>query len=276
MENERYFEMMRAQQSKEVQRQKQLKVVESEEENDKFNEEKKAMEVEVEEKEEPDVDVDEDRFYEAMDVMDSTETADEKLPIATNKDGANEEQMQMERLSDNEESFKEALNEAPTEKEINVGGYKSESVEIEDYKALVDPFLLVVTESSFDVAVSAGDSSTAHPVSPRELLATLEEIKHSFRAQLEPETTPLRPKAQHTKGRAPAPPVPPLPPRRDSRAADSVSLHSTQSLSQLERSKSSGIGHLFKSFKDNVLRKANQQDDEEPSVSGGSAKETSI
>ncbi|XP_017866883.1 PREDICTED: uncharacterized protein LOC108616296 isoform X3 [Drosophila arizonae] len=281
LENERYFEVMRAQQSKEAQRQKQLKIAESEEVNDKYNEEKKEMEVEVEmvvkeEEEEAEVEVDHDTFYEAMDVMEITKTAGEEMPISTNKDVANEQQMETERLSDSEESFKEALNEAPIAKEIDVHACKSESVEIEDYKALVDPFLLVVTESSFDVAVSAGASSTAQPVSPRELLATLEEIKHNFRAQLEPETTPLRPKAQHTKGRAPAPPVPPLPPRKDYRAADSVSLHSTQSLSQLERSKSSGIGHLFKSFKDNVLRKANQQSDEEPSVSGDSAKETSI
>ncbi|XP_023171249.2 uncharacterized protein LOC111599732 isoform X2 [Drosophila hydei] len=229
LENERYFEMMRAQQSKEVQRQTHLKIVESEEENDKSNEQQEEAEA------------DEDSFYEAMDVVESTETADKELPMGMHDEAANEEQMVTEQLNDTEDCFKEALNEAPSVKEINLGAYQSKSMDTEDYKALVDPFLLVVTESSLDTAAETADSSGAQPVSPRELLATLEEIKHSFRAQLEPETSPLRPKAQHAKGRAPAPP---LPPRKESRAVDSVSLQSTQSQSQLERSKSSGQVHV--------------------------------
>ncbi|XP_043645627.1 uncharacterized protein LOC122614933 isoform X3 [Drosophila teissieri] len=78
----------------------------------------------------------------------------------------------------------------------------------------IDPFVLVLSASA-----SAPDPflpERPRPMSPREMRDTLEEIKHSFRAQLEPEpsisASPspyLRPKANHGKGRAPPPPLPP-------------------------------------------------------------------
>ncbi|XP_016998759.2 uncharacterized protein ReepA isoform X2 [Drosophila takahashii] len=79
----------------------------------------------------------------------------------------------------------------------------------------IDPFLLVLSTSA-----SAPDPflpERPRPMSPREMRATLEEIKHSFRAQLEPESPSisnspspsLRPRANHGKGRAPPPPLPP-------------------------------------------------------------------
>ncbi|XP_030375203.1 uncharacterized protein LOC115624601 isoform X2 [Scaptodrosophila lebanonensis] len=109
------------------------------------------------------------------------------------------------------------------------------------------------------------------PVTPRELRATLEEIKHSFRAQLEPELSPslkdspeLRPKAQHSKGRAPAPPLPPRPKAR-SPQPDTISLQSNKSTTSERAStpSKSGIGNLFKNIKANVLRnKINQHGNE--------------
>nr|NP_001188990.2 receptor expression enhancing protein A, isoform P [Drosophila melanogaster]ADV37236.2 receptor expression enhancing protein A, isoform P [Drosophila melanogaster] len=78
----------------------------------------------------------------------------------------------------------------------------------------IDPFLLVLSASA-----SAPDPfmpERPRPMSPREMRETLEEIKHSFRAQLEAEPSvsaspspSLRPKANHGKGRAPPPPLPP-------------------------------------------------------------------
>ncbi|XP_064537983.1 uncharacterized protein ReepA isoform X2 [Drosophila montana] len=243
LENERYFQMARAQQL-ESSAQRHLQIVESEEENDRNY---------VEEEEE-----DEDSFYEAMTALETVESiapaqsidsADKELPLTTDEPAAIEEpgeKMETEELSENEESFKEALNTTPADAEINSGAYQMKSIEtankIDDFKALVDPFLLVVTESKLEMeeaaeAANAADVKKTQSVSPRELVATLEEIKHSFRAQLEPETSPLRPKAQHGKGRAPAPP---LPPRKESRAGDNVSLNSVTS-TQSERSKSGQI-----------------------------------
>ncbi|XP_030554501.1 uncharacterized protein LOC115758113 isoform X2 [Drosophila novamexicana] len=246
LENERYFQMARAQQLK-TNAQRQLQIVESEEENDRNNEK------------EEEEDENEDSFYEAVTALEavesiapaqSIESADKEVPLTTDEPAAKEpgERMEAEELSENEESFKEALNTAPADAEINLGAYQMKSIEtankIDDFKALVDPFLLVVTESKLEMEEAAEAANAgvkkAQSVSPRELVATLEEIKHSFRAQLEPETSPLRPKAQHGKGRAPAPPVPPLPPRKESRAADNVSLHSVTS-TQSERSKSGQI-----------------------------------
>ncbi|XP_032292960.1 uncharacterized protein ReepA isoform X2 [Drosophila virilis] len=241
LENERYFQMARAQQLK-SNAQRQLQIVESEEENDRNYEKQEEEEEE-----------DEDSFYEAMNALEavesiasaqSIESADTDEPAAIEEPG---KRMETEELSENEESFKEALNTAPADAEINLGAYQMKSIETankaDDFKALVDPFLLVVTESKLEMEAAEAanaDVKKAQSVSPRELVATLEEIKHSFRAQLEPETSPLRPKAQHGKGRAPAPPVPPLPPRKESRAADNVSLNSVTS-TQSERSKSGQI-----------------------------------
>nr|XP_016929778.1 uncharacterized protein LOC108009721 isoform X3 [Drosophila suzukii] len=98
----------------------------------------------------------------------------------------------------------------------------------------IDPFLLVLSTSA-----SAPDPflpERQRPMSPREMRATLEEIKHSFRAQLEPEPSissspspSLRPRANHGKGRAPPPP---LPPKRHSLSPqpDAISQTSTGSV----------------------------------------------
>ncbi|XP_043070865.1 uncharacterized protein LOC6559206 isoform X3 [Drosophila grimshawi] len=231
LENERYFQVQKEQPESE-QRQRQSKIVESsEEENEKNN-------ADVE-----DTDEDEDSFYEAMPMLEEEATVTVKEPP---KEMVHEEK---------EESHKE------TEAETNSGAYQVQA-KSEDFH--VDPFLVVLTQSrsEMEAAQQQEVSNTedalaqANTVSPRELLATLEQIKHSFRAQLEPDQAALRPRAQHAKGRAPAPPLPPLPPRKDSRvaaAADSVSITSTTS--QSERGKS-GIGHLFKSIKNNVRRKS--------------------
>ncbi|XP_016980824.1 uncharacterized protein LOC108045881 isoform X3 [Drosophila rhopaloa] len=98
----------------------------------------------------------------------------------------------------------------------------------------IDPFVLVLSTSA-----SAPDPflpERPRPMSPREMRATLEEIKHSFRAQLEPESSSsaspspsLRPRANHGKGRAPPPP---LPPKRHSLSPqpDTISQTSTGSV----------------------------------------------
>ncbi|XP_052841238.1 uncharacterized protein LOC128255600 isoform X3 [Drosophila gunungcola] len=98
----------------------------------------------------------------------------------------------------------------------------------------IDPFVLVLSTSA-----SAPDPflpERPRPMSPREMRATLEEIKHSFRAQLEPEPSvsaspspSLRPRANHGKGRAPPPP---LPPKRHSLSPqpDAISQTSTGSV----------------------------------------------
>ncbi|XP_043645634.1 uncharacterized protein LOC122614933 isoform X10 [Drosophila teissieri] len=141
----------------------------------------------------------------------------------------------------------------------------------------IDPFVLVLSASA-----SAPDPflpERPRPMSPREMRDTLEEIKHSFRAQLEPEpsisASPspyLRPKANHGKGRAPPPP---LPPKKHSLSPqpDAISQTSTGSVER-----KSGIGQLFKNIKANVLRnKANpsqqQQQHEDEQLA---AKETQI
>lgn len=266
MDNERYFQVGRGQQASAiVQRQLQPQIVESEEENEMHTED----------------DEDEDSFYEALPILDD----EENTSAAPDKviEGA-KEQVVAEELSDNEESFKEALHAAPVETESNLESPEKPK----DVDFNVDPFLLVVTESSLELEAVQEAANKARPVSPRELLATLEEIRHSFRAQLEPETnqvSSMRPKAQHGKGRAPAPPAPPLPPRKESRSspsADNVSITSNTS-QQSERSKS-GIGQLFKSFKDNVLRNSNKNNSsskailphDEVDVGQSAAKETRI
>ncbi|XP_037717248.1 uncharacterized protein LOC119551784 isoform X7 [Drosophila subpulchrella] len=138
----------------------------------------------------------------------------------------------------------------------------------------IDPFLLVLSTSA-----SAPDPflpERQRPMSPREMRATLEEIKHSFRAQLEPEPSissspspSLRPRANHGKGRAPPPP---LPPKRHSLSPqpDTISQTSTGSVER-----KSGIGQLFKHIKANVLRnKANPS--QRPEDEQLAARETQI
>lgn len=201
LENERYFQAGKAEQ--------QPKIVESEEENNSHDNVEKD---------------DDTSFHEAVPLMETVENT--ALLI---KDHNEEE------LSDNDDVFEEALSTLPNE------DVQPEVANLNALPSHMDPFLLVVTESSLEMSLPL-DAENKAPVSPRELLATLEEIKHSFRAQLEPEQSPaespVRSKALHGKGRAPPPP---LPPRRDS-SRDSMG------------STKSGIGQLFKTIKDNVLR----------------------
>ncbi|KAH8405130.1 hypothetical protein KR222_004192, partial [Zaprionus bogoriensis] len=266
LDNERYFQACRAEPT--------LKIVESEEENNNYD-------VEYEED-------DEECFYEAPPLLDTVEstvpldkdtdkdTAEHIVPldkavdtkentIPLNKEPCKESAMDAEAPSDDEESFQEALTTTSAEP-VPEGANITSPADIHALPPHVDPFLLVVTESNLELelAPAADLASTARPVSPRELLATLEEIKHSFRAQLEPEPStaapPLRPKALHGKGRAPAPP---LPPRRDS-SRDSTG------------SNKSGLGQLFKSIKDNVLRSSHTHKASPEEELGSGAKETKI
>lgn len=234
MENERYFQACRAE--------PQLRIVESEEENN-------SCDVERDE---------DDSFYEADPLLEMVEN---KTPLVG--DSEKEDNAAAEEISDNDEIFEEALSTMPDEE-------VPEAANVNALSPLVDPFLLVVTESSLEMTL-ASDSENKTPVSPRELLATLEEIKHSFRAQLEPEQStsgvfPVRSKALHGKGRAPPPP---LPPRRDS-SRDSTG------------STKSGIGQLFKTIKDNVLRTSSSSNSNggnskaNPVEELSGAKETSI
>lgn len=228
LENERYFQACRAE--------PQLKIVESEEENSSCDVKKN----------------DEDSFHEAAPLL---ATAEHEAPM--DKGLAKEVNTAAEDLSDNEEIFEEALSTMPVED-------LPKAVNVDALPPPVDPFLLVVTESqSLELALPPSDGGNKAPVSPRELLATLEEIKHSFRAQLEPEqslaSSPMRSKAQHSKGRAPPPP---LPPRRDS-SRDSTG------------STRSGIGQLFKTIKDNVMR-ASSSSKASPDEEQSGARETSI
>ncbi|XP_017839045.1 uncharacterized protein LOC108597154 isoform X2 [Drosophila busckii] len=251
LENERYFQACRAEM---LRQQMPLKIDESEQEQLDSNDDNEF----------DDDDEDEEQtFYEAL----------------ASKDSSLEPEQKVEQLSDNEDSFKEALTTASTEltlKEEHVeeaateDAPKAEQIEEQaaaakeqeleekaDFNALtatMDPFLLVMTETR----------PAARPVSPRQLLATLEDIQHSFRAQLQPEMPLPRPKAQHSKG--PAPP-PPLPPKKERRTPE-------RSAQQTERSRSSGIGQLFKSFKDNVRRGSSSSKDEQLPTTA--AKETPI
>lgn len=128
----------------------------------------------------------------------------------------------------------------------------------------IDPFVLVLSASASQPDPFLPERQ--RPLSPRELHDTLEEIKHNFRAQLEPEgsvsASPsplLRPKASHGKGRAPPPP---LPPKRHSLSPqpDAISQTSTGSLERKP-----GIGQLLKNIKANVLRnKANPSQQPQP------------
>ncbi|XP_033151712.1 uncharacterized protein LOC117135540 isoform X2 [Drosophila mauritiana] len=139
----------------------------------------------------------------------------------------------------------------------------------------IDPFLLVLSASA-----SAPDPflpERPRPMSPREMRETLEEIKHSFRAQLEPEPSvsaspspSLRPKANHGKGRAPPPP---LPPKKHSLSPqpDAISQTSTGSVER-----KSGIGQLFKNIKANVLRNIANPSQQQPEDEQLAAKETQI
>ncbi|BFG05570.1 uncharacterized protein DMAD_04271 [Drosophila madeirensis] len=218
-----------------------------------------------EEQEDVDVDPDEveDDFYEAMPLLD----ADEEVKAAEQEARSCEEPKKEEPF---EEATHDAIKEEPTEhlyptetttKTLQTD-VPTESKLTNELPSVIDPFLLVIRSSvtETDTIVDPGPSDRSRPVSPRELRDTLEEIKHSFRAQLEPElqmspspSPSLRPRAAHGKGRAPPPP---LPPKRHSLSPqpDAISQTSTGSVEQ----RKSGIGQLFQNIKANVLRnKAN-------------------
>ncbi|KAH8254582.1 hypothetical protein KR032_011075 [Drosophila birchii] len=243
---------------------KELKIVESQE-----------IEVEVrQQKDEIDIEDDNDEFYEALPLIeeDAVESKLEPTKEASAFAPIKEEEFIDLPFEDSQEEPSNGMDSNqtydPLKKELNIN--LNGTSEIGDVKASrpcnsdilppIDPFVLVLSASA-----SAPDpflSERPRPMSPREMRATLEEIKHSFRVQLEPEppgsATPsplLRPKANHAKGRAPAPPPPPLPPKRHSLSPqpDTISQTSTGSVER-----KSGIGQLFKHIKANVLRnKAN-------------------
>ncbi|XP_034652577.1 uncharacterized protein LOC117891292 isoform X2 [Drosophila subobscura] len=218
-----------------------------------------------EEQEDVDVDPDEveDDFYEALPLLgaDEAEKASE-LELLSCEEPKKEEPF--------EETTHDAIKEEPTEhlfptetttKTLQTDA-STESKLTNELPSVIDPFLLVIRSSvtETDSIVDPEPSDRSRPVSPRELRDTLEEIKHSFRAQLEselqlsPSPSPsLRPRAVHGKGRAPPPP---LPPKRHSLSPqpDAISQTSTGSVEQ----RKSGIGQLFQNIKANVLRnKAN-------------------
>ncbi|XP_020806721.1 uncharacterized protein LOC110182887 isoform X4 [Drosophila serrata] len=209
---------------------KELKIVESQE-----------IEVEVKgQMDEKDMEDEEDDFYEAMGTeqeptkedlvfapIEEEEFID--LPFEESQETASNEVLS----NKTKELSKEELNR-------NING----TSEVDEVKASrpcksdimppIDPFVLVLSASA-----SAPDPflvERPRPMSPREMRATLEEIKHSFRAQLDPDPSVsaspsplLRPKANHGKGRAPPPP---LPPKRHSLSPqpDTISQTSTSSV----------------------------------------------
>ncbi|XP_068145536.1 uncharacterized protein ReepA isoform X1 [Drosophila tropicalis] len=170
-----------------------------------------------------------------------------------------------------EDCFEEALENISTNSQEALENIETETANIATVETSlnVDPFVLVVSTSSLD------PTPPTRPVTPRDLMATLEEIKHSFREQLRPETTPSpspspRPRsAQHGKGRAPPPPLPPraqsLTPSQHQQP-DTISVNSTISTPEIGTPRKSGIGLLFKNIKANVLRsKSNPNEpDEQP------------
>ncbi|XP_034652588.1 uncharacterized protein LOC117891292 isoform X12 [Drosophila subobscura] len=196
-----------------------------------------------EEQEDVDVDPDEveDDFYEALPLLgaDEAEKASE-LELLSCEEPKKEEPF--------EETTHDAIKEEPTEhlfptetttKTLQTDA-STESKLTNELPSVIDPFLLVIRSSvtETDSIVDPEPSDRSRPVSPRELRDTLEEIKHSFRAQLEselqlsPSPSPsLRPRAVHGKGRAPPPP---LPPKRHSLSPqpDAISQTSTGSVEQ--------------------------------------------
>ncbi|XP_068145537.1 uncharacterized protein ReepA isoform X2 [Drosophila tropicalis] len=148
-----------------------------------------------------------------------------------------------------EDCFEEALENISTNSQEALENIETETANIATVETSlnVDPFVLVVSTSSLD------PTPPTRPVTPRDLMATLEEIKHSFREQLRPETTPSpspspRPRsAQHGKGRAPPPPLPPraqsLTPSQHQQP-DTISVNSTISTPEIGTPRKSGQIHV--------------------------------
>ncbi|XP_016947387.1 uncharacterized protein LOC108022782 isoform X3 [Drosophila biarmipes] len=234
LENQLYFQGVCGENS--VPAAQELKIVESFE-RIPFREEV------VKEEEQKDVAEDED-FFEALPLI---EEEIYEVEISQNnftqeeefEDALFEEPNQLDAAEVDAKTFNDLGAEVSVEKlqNQNTNGFAgtTEPHQSKPYvQAPIDPFLLVLSTSA-----SAPDPflpERQRPMSPREMLATLEEIKHSFRAQLEPEPSKssspspaLRPRANHGKGRAPPPP---LPPKRHSLSPqpDAISQTSTGSV----------------------------------------------
>ncbi|XP_033246487.1 uncharacterized protein LOC117185701 isoform X3 [Drosophila miranda] len=190
-------------------------------------------------------DAEEDDFYEAMPLIktDEEERAAE-LEVLSCGEPKKEDPFEAENMKTKDEAVEHLI---PTETKTKTlqtdepirsdEATPTTESKLTDLAApVIDPFVLVVRSLATDTDPEPSERS--RPVSPRELRATLEEIKHSFRAQLEPEvqmspspSPSLRPRAVHGKGRAPPPP-PPRPPKRHSLSPqpDAISQTSTGSV----------------------------------------------
>ncbi|KAH8285323.1 hypothetical protein KR054_007632 [Drosophila jambulina] len=239
---------------------KELKIVESQD-----------MEGKLKEKmDEKDLEDEEDDFYEAMPsieeagIVETKQEPGKEAPVFAPIEEEEFIDLPEAEFNQTKDTLREEANKNLNDT-LKVDEVKASRPCKSDIMPPIDPFVLVLSASA-----SAPDpflTERPRPMSPREMRATLEEIRHSFRAQLEPEppistsTSPsplLRPKANHGKGRAPAPPPPPppLPPKRHSLSPQPDTISQTSTGSATERK--SGIGQLFKHIKANVLRnKAN-------------------
>ncbi|XP_017078772.1 uncharacterized protein LOC108112911 isoform X2 [Drosophila eugracilis] len=285
-ENQLYFQSVRGENS--VQVDQELKILESYERIPN----KEVVQVV---KEEDKDDADDEYFFEALPLIEeeiNESKAEEQLSSQDEKMNSIKEDEfedalveEPKKLLSEETDVKEAKNSSEDVHQeklqnhtANGSAVKSESntpLQAQPYiHPPIDPFLLVLSTSAS--APDPFQPERPRPMSPREMRATLEEIKHSFRVQLEPEPSisaspspSLRPRASHGKGRAPPPP---LPPKRHSLSPqpDAISQTSTGSAER-----KSGIGQLFKHIKANVMRnKANPS--QQPEDEQLAAKETQI
>ncbi|XP_017078773.1 uncharacterized protein LOC108112911 isoform X3 [Drosophila eugracilis] len=244
-ENQLYFQSVRGENS--VQVDQELKILESYERIPN----KEVVQVV---KEEDKDDADDEYFFEALPLIEeeiNESKAEEQLSSQDEKMNSIKEDEfedalveEPKKLLSEETDVKEAKNSSEDVHQeklqnhtANGSAVKSESntpLQAQPYiHPPIDPFLLVLSTSAS--APDPFQPERPRPMSPREMRATLEEIKHSFRVQLEPEPSisaspspSLRPRASHGKGRAPPPP---LPPKRHSLSPqpDAISQTSTGS-----------------------------------------------
>ncbi|KRF97818.1 uncharacterized protein Dwil_GK19544, isoform D [Drosophila willistoni] len=208
---------------------------------------------------------------EILDTVEETKEPNQSVDKQALENSLNGSQKSLE----GEECFEEALENISTNSQEALENIETETAKttIVETPLNVDPFVLVVSTSSLD------PTPPPRPVTPRDLMATLEEIKHSFREQLRPETTPSpRPRlAQHGKGRAPPPPLPPRAQSLTPSQQDTISVNSTASTPETGTPRKSGIGQLFKNIKANVLRsKSNPNEPDEQPQPLAMGKETQL
>ncbi|KAH8400742.1 hypothetical protein KR009_000712 [Drosophila setifemur] len=271
LENQLYFQGVRGDSIPDsIPEYQELKIVESFE-RIPSPEEPMAQNESKEEEEQEQEDPEDEDFYEALPLIE-----EEVFEEAISKESSGELILDGSTKVEDLTSV-ELKKEAPVFEPIKSEGFAQDSLEEDKPQARtqpdilppIDPFVLVLSTSASQPDPFV--TERPRPMSPREMRQTLEEIKISFRTQLEPgvlnlsasPSPSLRPKANHGKGRAPPPP---LPPKRHSLSPqpDTISQTSTGSLER-----KSGIGQLFKQIKANVLRnKANpgqqhQQEDEQ-------------